>query len=802
MTQTLHMIGNAHLDPAWMWRLDEGFEAFLATCRSALDRMAETEEFIFTASSAAHYEFVERVDPQLFKKIQQALRDGRWSIVGGWWVEADCNLPSGESFIRQGLYGQNYFLAKFGIKANTGFCVDSFGHNANLPQLLNHCALDNYVFMRPQEHEKYLEDALFKWQAPSGDEVIAYRIPLHYSNFQHTISDKIKLLSSDGQYAHEHPWMLFYGVGNHGGGPTREQIAQIISAKASADKFNPVFSSVDNYFREVRAKPAELNVLRDEMQPHAIGCYSANSAIKKLNRSAENRLLRAEKFAMLARSLVSDFSPDWLSLRNAWKNVLLNQFHDILGGVAIREASEDAICLYQEAHAVAARQEREAIEAISVTIDTHEHLESLILFNPHSWEVTEQFEFELWTPEASERGETIQTVNLIADSDEIVLTQRMESSGKIADDRVRFTARAELPPYGWKKFAIVRNGEVAKVAKSIVASSTQLSNGICGIVFEGEPLVNQIAYSSAQVFQDDNDTWGHGITGFTQKKGIFKVDEIIVVERAPVRGRVRVSSSYGSSKLVEDFILYAGADFIEQRVFLDWRKTNAVVKLRHPHNMSNPKITYEIPNAVIERPVSSDEVPGGAWVFLQDATKSLGLVNDAKYSYSADEKYFYTTIARSPLYAHHSPPHKVTKFETKRYLDQGEQEFIVNIFPGMKSWTEVNMPQRALELLQPTIVHVESSHSGKLSRSLNMFAVTEPNILITSVKAPHNTSEKSGVIVRAVESLGKACACEFTSEILNLSWKSSFRPFQLRSFFIQGSNVIEINGLEETVESK
>ena len=166
------LVGNAHLDPAWMWRMPEGLEAFAATCRSALERIEEfppddrSSGFIFTASSAAHYAFVEKTDPKLFSRIQQAVRDGRWAIVGGWWVEPDCNLPSGESFIRQALLGQRYFESRFGKIATVGYNIDSFGHNANLPQLLHKAGLTSYVFMRPNQDEKHLDAALFEWEAP------------------------------------------------------------------------------------------------------------------------------------------------------------------------------------------------------------------------------------------------------------------------------------------------------------------------------------------------------------------------------------------------------------------------------------------------------------------------------------------------------------------------------------------------------------------------------------------------------------------------------------------------------------
>src|SRR5687768_6465657 len=284
------MIGNAHLDPAWMWQMSEGLEAFIATCRSALDRMNEYPDFIFTCSSAAHLQFVEQTDPALFKRIQMRAQEGRWVNVGGWWVESDCNIPSGESVIRQALLGQQFFKSRFGKTCDVGYCIDSFGHNANLPQLLKICGMPNYVFMRPDETEKELPIALFRWVAPSGDGVNAYRIALHYSNFARTVEKKLADLIEHSLFTTEHDWMIFYGVGNHGGGPTKAQIDQIL--KAQTNSKNLVFSSPSKFFA---GQPTDLIEMQGDMHPHAIGCYSAHSELKQLNRRAENALLVAEK---------------------------------------------------------------------------------------------------------------------------------------------------------------------------------------------------------------------------------------------------------------------------------------------------------------------------------------------------------------------------------------------------------------------------------------------------------------------------------------------------------------------------
>ena len=147
----LHLVGNAHIDPVWLWRWQEGFSEILSTFRSALDRMNDFPDFKFTCACSSYYRWVESVDPQMFAEIKQRVEEGRWSIVGGWYLQPDCNIPDGESFARHGLVAQRYFMEKFGVTAKTGYNVDSFGHNAALPKILKGCGMENYVFMRPSE---------------------------------------------------------------------------------------------------------------------------------------------------------------------------------------------------------------------------------------------------------------------------------------------------------------------------------------------------------------------------------------------------------------------------------------------------------------------------------------------------------------------------------------------------------------------------------------------------------------------------------------------------------------------------
>ena len=214
----MYWIGNAHLDPVWLWRWQDGYSEVLATYRSALDRMKETEDFKFTSACAVYYQWIEKSDPEMFEEIKQRVKEGRWNITGGWFLQPDCNIPAGESFARHTLISQRYFKDKFGVTATSGYNVDSFGHNASLPMILRAGGMENYVYMRPGPHEKAQDFDLFRWQSADGSAVTAFRIHDCYNldENQTNLEDKIREeIKKDGQ-----PRMAFFGVGNHGGGPT------------------------------------------------------------------------------------------------------------------------------------------------------------------------------------------------------------------------------------------------------------------------------------------------------------------------------------------------------------------------------------------------------------------------------------------------------------------------------------------------------------------------------------------------------------------------------------------------------
>ena len=255
----MHLIGSAHLDPIWLWRWQEGCGEVLQTFRSALDRLKEYDDFVFTCSSAAYYKWVEDIAPDMFEEIAERVKEGRWVPVNGWWVQPDCNIPSGESFARQALYSQLYYYKKFGRICQTGYNVDSFGHNGNLPQLIKNGGMTAYVMMRPCPNENPDIPQTFLWEGIDGTEIPTFRIPESYTaSGQRGIDAAIerceKVINDDG-----HGMMLFYGVGNHGGGPTKWDIEYMRDNLVREGYHRMRFSSPDAFFKDLCLEMVELS---------------------------------------------------------------------------------------------------------------------------------------------------------------------------------------------------------------------------------------------------------------------------------------------------------------------------------------------------------------------------------------------------------------------------------------------------------------------------------------------------------------------------------------------------------------
>lgn len=802
-TQRLHMIGNAHIDPVWLWQWQDGFQEVLATFRSALDRMNEYDDFKFVSSSAAFYEWVEQTDPQMFEEIRQRVHEGRWQIVGGWWIQPDCNIPGGESFVRQALYGQRYFQEKFGVTAKVGYNVDSFGHHGMLPQLLKKSGLDYYVFMRPSPHEKGLPGRLFWWEADDGSRVLTFRIFFEYCTWGKDLEKHVLRCANELKAPFDN-MMCFYGVGNHGGGPTRENIESIQRMNGSADFPELVFSTPEQFFEEIQSANLPLPVVHDDLQHHASGCYASHSCVKRWNRQAENLLIVAEKFNLFASQVTG--LPYPADLDHAWKNVLFNQFHDIMAGTSIEPAYDDAQQLYGESLTIAGRTLNASTQSLAwnVNIPYEEGARPLVVFNPHSWQSQINVEVEF--------GRLADDDVLVDDEGCQIALQTVQSQAT-ARGRNRLSFIADLPPCGYRTYHVIPR-ETSVPFATIEASDTVLENDRFRLEFDPETGCIQSlkdkrkgldvfvgAAAVPVVLEDAADTWGHNTYHWDQVIGVFQPVSIKRVEHGPVKSVIRVISADGASKLVQDFAMYRELDRIDVNVMVDWREQFKMLKLRFPVNVHFMKATYEIPYGSIERFANGEEEAGQSWVDLSGTSRDSGepyglsILNDGKYSFDVNIRDIGLTVLRSPIYAHHIPaePHSDGLYS---YIDQGIQRFTYTLLPHEGSWEHAGTVQRALELNQKPVVLPATFHAGKLPQTDSYVNVDRDNVIVSIVKQAEDNTDW---VVRCVETAKTAIRANICIPLLNRTIEAQFGPSEIKTFRIPtdpSQPVVETNLLE------
>lgn len=795
--KTLHMIGNAHIDPVWLWPWQEGFQEVKATFRSALDRMAEYDDFIFTCSSAAIYEWVERSDPEMFEEIRRRVREGRWVIVGGWWVQPDCNIPGGESFVRQALLGQRYFYEKFGVTAKVGYNVDSFGHHGMLPQILRKSGMDAYVFMRPMPHEKTLPGPLFWWESDDGSRVLTFRILYAYETWGKDLESRVRR-HAEHLLEPLDELMMFYGVGNHGGGPTKENIESIRALNGQPELPRLVMSSPNRFFAELVEKGRTFPVVHDDLQHHASGCYSAHAGVKQWNRRAENKLLVAEAFSSIAAWAAGQPYP--ADYKRAWKSVLFNQFHDTLAGTSIEEAYEDARNEFGEAMAIADRGLNEAVQSLSWKVDVpaEEGMRPLVVFNPHSWEAKVPVTAEL---------SGIGTDPVVVDEAGRELAVQISPPSSTTADinrRYRFTFVDTLPSLGYRTYRVYPDRKQAPAARISEAVDSQLAagdsyadNGRFRLELDPETgwirsLRDQaksfelFAGPAAQpaVIADDSDTWSHGVRRFDRAVGHFAAVRVCLLETGTVKATLRAISEYGRSRLIQDFTLYRDLNRIDVKVELDWREQFRLLKLLFPVNLRGFRPTYEIPYGHIVREADGDEEPGQSWVdysgiaAADDSSYGISLLNDGKYSFSMDRHVLGLTVLRSPIYAHHEP---VVPDPERQYsfMDQGVHRFGYALYPHAGGWERAGTVRQALEFNRPPVVVAETYHAGALPQRQSYLAIDADHIVACALKEAEDGGD---LILRCRETIKKAGRATVRLPVWGRVFEAEFGPCEIKTF--------------------
>ena len=840
----IHMVGNAHLDPVWLWPWQEGYQEARATFWSAIHRMDEYPDFVFTCDQIVLLSWVEESDPELFARIRERVADDRWVNAGGWWVEPDCNMPSGESFARQGLYGQRYLQSRFGKTATVGMNVDPFGHHVMLPQILRLQGMDSYCFLRPGPHETEMPNTAFWWESPDGSRVLGYRIPFEYCSPPGEVAGQTEkaLAQLDRSLSDV---MVFYGVGNHGGGPTKANIESIYRFDRMGSFGRMKMSSPREYFDELAARRgpdgmAELPVWRDDLQHHAPGCYSAHSGIKLWLRKAQAALLSAERWAAVV-ALQDGLDYPRAELELAWKQVLFNQFHDILPGSAVEPSYDDARDQLGEAIAISKRIITRSQNVIARQVDIPLAVETqpVLVFNPHPWPVSTDIELQY--------GAQPTGVHVVDADGRQTSSQRTQSTATTSDKgRGAIVFGAELPAFGYRLYRLYSGPAPAAIEWSgrapgaLSASKTVLENDVIRAELDpstgwlvsllgkrtGIDLVAGARGEHTQICEDPTDTWGHRVVSYNWPGVAMKTDRIVLRESGPLRARLRVERSWGRSTMVEEFILGHDSDQLEVRVTIDWREYAHLLKLRFPVALDAPVGTYEIPYGTLERPVDGAEEPGQSWVDLSGPTvgddsrvAGLAVVNNAKHGYDLSpageregeriDASMGITAVRSPVYSWHDP-RLLDPEGFYSYQDQGIQNFSYLLVPHAGDWRQAGLSRRAAELGSRPRAMLESFHDGTLPSERSYAGDGAGQVMITAIKGSEDPAEGEGegpggadLIVRAVETIGRPAHAVLELPLVARSIDAEFGPSQVRTWRVPrdaGKPIVEVDLIEWPVD--
>src|SRR5579859_1475978 len=718
---TIHMIGNAHLDPVWLWRWQQGADEALATFRSAADRCDEYPDFRYTRGEAWLYRLVERLDPALFVRIRCLVERGQWHITGGQVTQPDANLPTAIGWQRQFLHGQRYFLERFGVRPTIAYNVDTFGHPATLPDILVKAGCAGYIFHRPTPLQVDLPANVFRWRGPGGGEVLGMRLVPAYVTFGADLTEQIEAAAKATTPGLEHV-MCFYGVGNHGGGPTKGHIEYILAHLHAFPDIELRFSTPGLFYAAVRDSWDALPVVTAdlELQHTFPGCYSVMHDIKQRQRATEHLLAQSERVIM---TLVT--SPDQRcdlqeKLDVAWEDLLFTQFHDILAGACIAPAYT----------AVRAMQGRALISGEEIIYEATRRWarqtlppineQQIIVLNTdeEAWgglvEAEPSLDFDTWGQRwlSDLRGQPIPL-------------QRVQAAGHLMTHRILFPLMVES---GEAQQLLLRTDappSSSSVETDLDVSPRHLANGrmrvevdqrgVRQVWLDGHPLLGGGGIG-LHLRQDGTDTWVMDTDAFTWPvESLFssEAEQWTVEESGPLRVRIRLEGWLGHSRVrwTLSLLRYEPRLFIE----LDVHFCDHLTLLQMPVHLAETPLTWRDGQALgaVERHMDATgrpvEWPVQDWskmTLSQD--QEVALVTNDAYSVSvSEEEGWQWTLLRSPRAASVAEGWASEVFLNSgrdSYTDQGEQHFQFQFLASQAPLPDALLEQRARQQGQPPVV--------------------------------------------------------------------------------------------------
>ena len=687
-----HLICNAHIDPIWQWDWPEGVSATLSTFYSAVKLCGEFN-YVFCHNEASAYRFVEQYAPSLFEKIRELVREGKWHIMGGWHLQPDCNMPSGESIVRQIREGQRYFKEKFGVCPSCAVNLDPFGHTAGLVQILKKCGQDSYLFMRPYPSELQLPSEQFIWRGLDGSEVKATRCVGGYNS---PLGKSAAAIRARSDAEPLDVGAILWGVGNHGGGPSHKDLSDIDGELLSDPEISFIHSTPENFFAAI--SPSAL--YEGSLQSTFPGCYTSMYRVKKLHAQLESEIALAEKMATVAhlRGLLDEYPEQ--QLESAVRDLLDAEFHDILPGSSVQSAEHAGIKLLSHGLLEAQRATVLSYYALARTERPAAPGEfPILVFNPHPYELCENIECEFMLADQNWSTEIVSHITMLDEKGNSVPCQVIKEESTInLDWRKRIVFQARLAPLALTRFSAFVEYKAPKETARI--PSFVFDNGRKRVVID-ERSGRLVSYCIEGVellqegfglvsFEDNADPWamstaqhrrlGENEIPFRlsdQPSGVFAgMQSVQVIEDGEICLSIEAFFEFGESRARILYKIYKNNDDVDIDVDLYMGEINRIVKLKLPIALSGELIGQ---TAFGTNRLYSDarENVAHRFVALDAGDRCVALLNRGVYGGHYENGCLYMSLLRGASYCTHPIPGRplmpLDRFTKK--LDRGESSF-------------------------------------------------------------------------------------------------------------------------------
>ncbi|MDI3253877.1 MAG: glycoside hydrolase family 38 C-terminal domain-containing protein [Bacillota bacterium] len=789
---TFHLTGNSHIDAAWLWPWTETVDVVKRTFSTALQLMNEYPDYTYTQSAAAYNYWMATKYPAINDEIKRRIKEGRWEIVGGMWVEPDLNMPSGEATARSILLGKRFYQQEYGVDVRIGWNPDSFGYNWQLPQIYKKSGIDYFVTQKMAWNDtNQLPFKLFWWESPDGSKVLTY-FPHDYAN------NNLNPVRLSADLATARKWspgmtemMDLYGIGDHGGGPTRAILDEGMHW-AQPDKIVPnyKFGTAQSFFSTVEKQIAPespewdyFKIMKGYTPPsmppagqiaiptwkselyfeYHRGVMTTQAHHKWNMRHSEMWALNAEKLASLAWLDGKSYPND--ELTDAWRTITFNDFHDLAAGSGIGIIYKEAQEQFDKTHLETDKISQDSLKTIAARINTKAAGEvPVLVFNPLSWERSGWFEVSVQMPNATSGISVLDAKNQVLPS--LVL-----SSDKATNSFKLLVLAKNVPSMGYavlhaipgeKPFASDLKVSGLTLENSLLRVTVDKTTGCITSIFDKksnfESLASGACGNELQAFKDlpkDYDAWNidPGTLDAPPTK-LTEADSVELVEKGPARASVRVTRHWQNSKFVQEIQLAAYSDEVNIVNDIDWHETHILLKAAFPLAASSDKATYEIPYGSIERPTTRNnrwdkaqfEVPALRWADLGDGQHGFSLINESKYGYDDAGNVLRLSLLRSPTWP--DPE-----------ADRGHQHFSFALYPHAGDWKQALTVRHGYEYnYKLKAVQVEA-HTGTLPLEHSFLTVKPENVVLTAMK---KAEDSDALVLHMYEWAGKQANVEVT----------------------------------------